>query len=136
MKTQTLYRPIGLLELELIFNTEFSKFPPRLDWQPIFYPVLNEAYAIEIATKWNLDDVGSGYLGFVTAFEVDTDFLKRYKVENAGGTIHNELWVPSEDMELFNNQIKGKIEVTKMYFGTKFQYPKNEGLKLFIKQNE
>ncbi len=136
MKTQKLYRPVGLIELDLIFKSEFLRFPPRLGWQPIFYPVLNEAYAIEIATKWNLDDKGSGYSGFVTSFEIDEEFLKRYKVENVGGKIHNELWVPSEEMELFNDNIQGNIEVTKMYFGTKFQYPENEGLKQFIKQNE
>ena len=75
MKNNTLYRPVGLKELELIFETDFTAFPPRLEWQPIFYPVLNEAYAIEIATKWNLDDEGSGYSGFVTAFEVDPAYL-------------------------------------------------------------
>ncbi len=135
MKTKTLFRPVGLIELQLIYETGFTAFPPRLEWQPIFYPVLNEDYAIEIATRWNLDDEGSGYSGFVTSFEVDAEFLKRYKVENVGSKIHNELWVPSEEMELFNENIKGKIELIKMYFGNKFQYPENEGLKKLIKQH-
>ncbi len=30
MKTITLYRPIGLKELELIFDTGWTSFPPRL----------------------------------------------------------------------------------------------------------
>ena len=105
MKTKTLYRPVGLKELELIADSGFSVFPPRLSWQPIFYPVLNEAYAIEIATKWNLDDEGSGYAGFVTAFEVDAAYVKTFKVENVGRPIHNELWVPADELETFNNHI-------------------------------
>ncbi len=36
---------------------------------------------------------------------------KSLKVENVGGEIHNELWVPSEDLEEFNKHIVGKIEV-------------------------
>ena len=38
-------------------------------------------------------------------------FLQKFKVENVGGEIHNELWVPSEELEEFNNHIVGKIEV-------------------------
>ena len=49
-----LYRPVGTEELELIRKTEYCAFPPRLPEQPIFYPVLNEKYATEIASKWNL----------------------------------------------------------------------------------
>lgn len=40
MKTQTLYRPVGLREMELIVESNYKKFPPRLEWQPVFYPVL------------------------------------------------------------------------------------------------
>ena len=109
MKTVTLYRPVGLKELELIFNSGWKAFPPRLEWQPIFYPVMNEAYAIEIATKWNLDDEGSGYSGFVTAFDVDKEFISNYKIENVGGPIHNELWVPADELEEFNSHIIGEI---------------------------
>ena len=42
-------------------------FPPRLPEQPIFYPVVNEDYAIKIARDWNVPDSGVGY---VTRFEV------------------------------------------------------------------
>ncbi|MDQ3711150.1 MAG: hypothetical protein M3388_02900 [Acidobacteriota bacterium] len=38
-----LYRPVGLKELELIYDSGFSEFPPRLPHQPFFYPVLNFA---------------------------------------------------------------------------------------------
>ena len=37
----------------LIAESGYTKFPPRLPEQPIFYPVLNEEYAVEIASGWN-----------------------------------------------------------------------------------
>lgn len=46
-----LYRPIGTKELELVQGSGYTRFPPRLPEQPIFYPVLNEKYATEIASQ-------------------------------------------------------------------------------------
>src|SRR5256885_2195373 len=40
----TLFRPVGPKELALIAASGYREFPPRLPEQPIFYPVLNEAY--------------------------------------------------------------------------------------------
>jgi hypothetical protein len=47
--TVTLYRPVGRQELDLIAASGYRRFPPRLPQQPIFYPVLNAAYAEQIA---------------------------------------------------------------------------------------
>ena len=44
-----LFRPVGKAEYELIAQSDFTAYPPRLPEQPIFYPVLNEQYAREIA---------------------------------------------------------------------------------------
>ncbi|MDJ0699325.1 MAG: hypothetical protein QNJ07_05670 [Woeseiaceae bacterium] len=41
MSTKTLYRPVGPAELDLIRDSGWQEFPPRLPEQPIFYPVLN-----------------------------------------------------------------------------------------------
>ncbi|MHC8948000.1 hypothetical protein [Sphingobacterium hungaricum] len=49
-----LYRPVGQSELKLIEDSGWKKFPPRLAQQPIFYPVMNEEYAIQIARDWNV----------------------------------------------------------------------------------
>ena len=46
MKTVTLFRPVGPVERQLIEESAWLKFPPRLPEQPIFYPVMNEEYAI------------------------------------------------------------------------------------------
>ena len=112
MDTVVLYRPVGPRELELIKETGWTKFPPRLFWQPIFYPVMNEDYAIQIARDWNVDASGSG---FVMKFNVDKEYLKKFEVQNVGGEIHNELWVPAEELEEFNSHIVGIIEVTKEF---------------------
>lgn len=108
MNTTTLYRPVGPEELELIRLSDWTVFPPRLPEQPIFYPVANEAYAIQIARDWNVRDSGSG---FVTEFAVDSDFLSRYVIQQVGGQLHKELWVPAEELDKFNRHIVGQIKV-------------------------
>ena len=37
-----LYRPVGTKELDLIRESGWTRYPPRLPDQPIFYPVLEE----------------------------------------------------------------------------------------------
>ena len=107
-----LFRPVNQAELDLIKQSGWVKFPPRLPEQPIFYPVMNEDYAIQISKKWNVPAYGVGY---VTKFAVKTEYLKKFKIENVGGEIHNELWIPSEEINEFNSNIVGKIEVTKEF---------------------
>jgi hypothetical protein len=116
-KTTTLFRPVGEKEFQLIAASGYKKFPPRLEWQPIFYPVLNQAYAAQIALEWNTKDEFSGYAGYVTAFDLPDNFLAKYAVQNVGGDIHNELWVPAEELEEFNQNIIGEIRIVKSFFG-------------------
>jgi hypothetical protein len=87
--TVTLWRPVGPKELKLIEKSGMRAFPPRLPEQPIFYPVLSEAYAVQIALDWNVSASGSG---FVTRFDVLKSFLDRYQVEHAGSKAHLEYW--------------------------------------------
>lgn len=116
-ETLTLFRPVGAQELALIAAAEFRAFPPRRSFQPIFYPVLTEAYAIEIARDWNTKDEASGYTGFVTRFHVDAAFAARYPVRMAGARRHQELWVPAEELDEFNRHIVGRIEVIAEFQG-------------------
>ncbi len=108
----TLYRPVGTTELELIAASGYRAFPPRLPEQPIFYPVLSEAYATQITQEWNARD---GKKGYVTRFEVRSAFLERYPVQVVGNRGHAELWVPAEELEEFNANIVGGIEVITTY---------------------
>jgi hypothetical protein len=104
----TLYRPVGPKELQLIIESGCRAFPPRLPEQPIFYPVLNEEYATKIARDWNAPEKGVGY---VTKFKVRADYLSRYEVQTVGSRIHQEYWIPAEELDEFNSNIVGLIEV-------------------------
>ena len=110
-----LFRPVGQRELELIRDADWRAFPPRLPHQPIFYPVLNEAYATQIARDWNTKDAASGYVGYVTRFAVRGAFLRRYAVHTVGTAIHQEYWIPAEELPEFNRNIVGPIEVIAEY---------------------
>ena len=112
MKTTTLYRPVGPVELKLIEKSGFHAFPPRLPEQPIFYPVLDKSYAAQIARCWNAPASGAG---FVTRFEVNADFLSRYDVQTVGARQHREYWIPAEDLDELNHNIVGEIEIVASY---------------------
>lgn len=116
-ETTVLWRPVGQAELDLIERSGWRAFPPRLPHQPIFYPVLDEAYAVQIARDWNTKDAASGYVGYVTRFAVRAGFVSRYPVQVAGARAHRELWVPAEEMDEFNANIVGPIEVVAEYRG-------------------
>lgn len=115
-ETITLFRPTGKNELALIETTDFTAFPPRLPEQPIFYPVTNEEYAAQIARDWNAK-YNADKIGYVTKFEVRKDFLDNYETKIVGGKTHEEYWIPAEDLEEFNRNIVGKIEVIAEFRG-------------------
>ena len=112
METITLYRPVGIAELALIEKTDWREFPPRLPEQPIFYPVLNEEYAIQIVRDWNAKFEGAG---FITKFEVKADFISQYEIQIVGGSIYQELWILADYLPEFNRNIIGKIKVIKEF---------------------
>ena len=104
-----LYRPVGKNELALIAASGYAAFPERLPEQPIFYPVLNIEYARYIASKWNKP------AGYVTAFEIKDDYINRFEVHTVGSHIHQEYWLPADELEEFNRNIIGKIDVIEKY---------------------
>jgi hypothetical protein len=110
--TTTLWRLVGPREHELIAATGYRRFPPRLPDQPIFYPVCNEPYAIEIAERWNAKDSGQGY---VTRFEVLDEVVAKHPKQIIGARRHEELWVPAEDLEALSDAIVGTIEVVREF---------------------
>jgi len=115
-ETVLLYRPVGQKELDLITESNYKAFPPRLPEQPIFYPVLKEEYASQIAERWNAR-YNNPPVGYVTRFRVKAEYLKRYEVQTVGGSIHQEYWIPAEELEAFNENIVGSIEVIASYRG-------------------
>jgi hypothetical protein len=107
-ETVILYRPVGPKELGLIASTGYREFPSRLPEQPIFYPVLNEEYARQIARDWNVPASGAGY---VVRFALLKRFADRYPVQSVGGAVHKELWIPAEELAELNRNIVGKIKL-------------------------
>jgi len=115
VNTTTLYRPTGQPELDLLEAAGFRAWPPRLASQPIFYPVTNEGYAVQIARDWNVKDTENGRVGYVTRFEVDSDYLSQFPVETVGGREHSEYWIPSDRLDEFNEHIQSEIEVIRKF---------------------
>jgi hypothetical protein len=111
----TLYRPVGRRELELIRDSGFRAFPPRLPSQPFFYPVVNEEYAVQIARDWNTKDEASGYEGYVLKFAVRSEFLAKYDAHVVGSSTHREYWIPAADLEQFNANIIGEIKILRCF---------------------
>lgn len=120
---QTLYRPVGLEELELIQTSGMRCFPPRLPEQPIFYPVLNRDYAQQIAVQWNTKDSAgrATRVGFVTEFDLPAEYIERFEEHTVGSSLHRELWVPAEELAIFNSHILGRIRVTDVFYGCDYQ---------------
>ena len=106
--TTTLYRLIGPAELDLLRATDMRAWSPRLPNQLIFYPVLNQAYARQIAAEWNIPATSSGY---VTRFHLPTSIARRYPTQQAGGRDKLELWIPADDLDELNHHLIGPIEV-------------------------
>src|SRR3954467_15829534 len=107
-ETVVLWRPTGPDELRLVEEAGWRRWPPRLPEQPIFYPVLSEEYATKIARDWNVKASGSGY---VTRFRVRKSVLDQYDVQQVGGQTILEYWIPAEDLDEFNANILGEIDV-------------------------
>ena len=99
-----LFRPVGQKEFDLIAESGFAHFPPRLPEQPIFYPVCNEKYALEIATQWNKG-------GYVVRFDIDNSYIARFDVQTVGAHYHQEYWIPAEELNEFNDHLVGPIEI-------------------------
>ena len=113
----TLYRPVGQAEYDLIKGSRFHEFPPRLPEQPIFYPVLSEYYAKQIARDWNAKDERSGFVGFVLRFNVKASFLREYDVHMVGSSDHKQYWIPAADLARLNANIVGEIDVIAEFRG-------------------
>ena len=83
-----LWRPVGLAEMGLVFDSGMRQFPPRLPEQPIFYPVLARSYAAEIASGWNVRD--ASHAGYVLRFDLADDYAARFDVQVVGASVHRD----------------------------------------------
>ncbi len=60
--------------------------------------------------KYNND-----HRGYVTEFEIDDEYIRQFEIHTVGNTYHQELWIPAEELEIFNRHIIGKIRIIKEY---------------------
>ena len=104
-----LYRPVGEHEFALIEASGFQAFPKRLPEQPIFYPVVNLEYARYITSNWNKP------IGYVTAFEINDEYISRFEIHTVGSHIHQEYWIPADELDEFNQNIIGNISIIEKY---------------------
>lgn len=104
-----------------MLDLNLKGFPPRLPEQPIFYPVLNQAYAEQIALEWNTKDKFSDNVGFVTEFNVASPFIDKYEEQIVGARKHNELWIPAEDIDELNLNIEGHIKLVNVFYGVDYK---------------
>jgi hypothetical protein len=123
METVTLFRPTGPKELRLVADSGWRAWPPRLPEQPIFYPVLDEGYARKIARDWNATQESARFRGYVTRFEVRSDFLAGREVQTVGASWAREYWIPADELPAFNEAIVGPIKVVAVYQGGAGQVP-------------
>ena len=124
-ETTVLYRPGGQKELDLIEQSGFLAFPPRLEGQPIFYPVLNEEYAAFIAREWNTKDAASEYVGYVLRFAIRTNFLRQFEIRKVGSATALEYWIPANQLLEFNENIVGTIETVSRFTSQPNDHPNN-----------
>jgi hypothetical protein len=126
-----LFRPVGLYEMTKILDSKCIEFPKRLEDQPIFYPVLEYSYAKTIAKDWNSKDSFSGYVGFITEFEIGDEYIQTKEIHCVGKQEMLEYWIPAEELNEFNKNIIGKIKIVEAFFGIKYKgIPPNRTLSL------
>lgn len=58
-------------------------------------------------------------------FKINQEYVQNFEIHVVGGQIHQELWVPAEELEEFNRHIIGKIEIIAAYYGDEFDLPIN-----------
>jgi hypothetical protein len=124
-----LWRPVGLREMRLVFESGMRAFPPRLADQPFFYPVLDAEYAEQIARDWNTKE--EPFAGYVLRFEIPDDYAAAFEVHTVGSSSHRELWIAAEKLGDFNSWIQGPIRAERAFFGSAFwgDVPEGFGLK-------
>lgn len=111
-ETVTLYRSVGPGQLKCIADSGWKLFPPRLQWQRYFYPMLHESFAHRIASQWNVEQSGVGY---VLRFRVRKEYVDPMPVYIIGGPEHKEYRIPADEIDGLNDNIVGKIEVLAAY---------------------
>lgn len=121
--TVTLYQPVSMEELQAIKALDWKAFPAHDPEQPIFRPVVDEAFAAQLAREWNAAHT-TYRRGYVVRFTVSKAFMTAYENKAAGVRGHEEYWIPPEDLSLLNAAIQGQIAIAGTFAGHDAEYRK------------
>jgi hypothetical protein len=115
--------------MALVFEAGMHAFPRGLLEQPIFYPVLVEEYADQIARTWNTKD--EPFAGYVLEMEIPDNYAGCFTPRTVGGSTYRELWVPAKRLTEFNVHLTRAITVRRAFFGSKYRghVPEKSGLR-------
>lgn len=108
MELLTLYRPVGPEELDFIARSGWTRFPPRLRRKTIFYHEIEKA---SLAEEQPVDHICRNT--FIIRIHMLSDYLKRFSMKDGEESDCEELCIPLDRSEEFNNHIIGLIELTK-----------------------
>jgi hypothetical protein len=93
-------------------------FPTTSGFSANFLSCIERRICQKIARDWNTKDAASGYVGYVTKFSVQSEYLSRFQVQTVGSAdLHLEYWIPAEQLEEFNQNIIGKILIISEFRG-------------------
>lgn len=107
MELLTLYRPVGPEELDFIARSGWTRFPPRLRRKTVFYHEIEKA---SLADEPVTDDICRNT--FIIRIHMLSEYLKQYCMTEPKDDCE-ELCIPLDKSDEFNNHIIGLIELTK-----------------------
>jgi hypothetical protein len=70
----------------------------------------------------------------VTEFKVDEAYLSQFDEHVVGTAIHRELWIPAEQLELFNQHILEPIELIDAFYGDEYKGIKHYFSDRYVKE--
>ncbi len=114
-----LYRPVGLPELKRIAAAGWRAFPHEAE-EPAFRVTLHRAHAEALAKNWHTGDKDAGFAGFVTEFEVDDAYGRRFPVNHAAGLDDQEMLIAHEQLQNLCEHLAGPIRVLDAFYGEGF----------------
>lgn len=47
----------------------------------------------------------------MTRLEIEDDYVGQFEIHVVGSSVHQELWIPAEELDRFNRHIIGRIQV-------------------------
>lgn len=109
-----LYRPLDTDEFRAVEESGFKKFPARTGKQPLFTVLLSEEGASRIASRMRTDRTMENK-SYVVSFTVDDAYISQFPVHGSDEADADALWIPAEEMTIFNEHLVGDIRLRASY---------------------